>query len=103
LPVSKRQRLFKLQDPQKSFETAKFQLDHVALFWDNSAVPNNEQCVCFWCCWLTNAFPAAAAKGQVVVDLCYLVGYWAIHWEPVWVELVSIAPVARIPANSTQY
>ena len=49
---------------------------------------------------LTNALPAAAAKGQVVVGLSDLVGDGAIHREPVRVEAVSVAPVARIPAHS---
>ena len=51
---------------------------------------------------LTNALPAAAAKGQVIVGLSDLVGDGAFHREPVRVEAVSIAPVARIPAHSPQ-
>lgn len=48
---------------------------------------------------LTNALPAAAAERQVIVGLGDFVGDGAIHREPVRVEAVSTAPIARIPAH----
>lgn len=48
---------------------------------------------------LTYAFPTAAAKGQIIVHFCHLIGHGPIHREPIWIKGISIAPVSCVPAG----